>query len=415
MLTKFGLKEIRRNLLLYSLTIVLLTVIFVILTFAITVTVKSTQKYFAIRKIMDSEDGYCLKTQELVNPDNYVFIKNKKELQEIVGANLHAAGQYRITGALVNGELADVWSYDRELLNAYTPNIIEGRWFKEKDYAQGNKLYGVAVSDGSIQVGDTVEVMDWTEESAIDVEIIGLIKDSSSVMGNDAFREVAHDYTDFYYTYSTEGEEKSLLILSNDQLDLCDNVESMETEEPSAIARQQYGILFLTWETEEDRYKVDDFISVAGLGMPIIRESVGEIQIGSEKAIKAQLYNILPVVVCSLILVLLVTISVGTVSVKQQLHNYAIYSLCGLDRERCVFISMTASLCCVVLAFIVSHVGMLFAGWKGWLEDTAVEISLYTVGGCMVIWIIYIGISMLIPGFIIRNKTIKTLLITHRE
>ena len=112
---------------------------------------------------------------------------------------------------------------------------------------------------------------------------------------------------------------------------------------------------------------------------------------------------------------LVVTISVGTVSVKQQLHNYAIYNLCGLSRGNCVRISVVASVFCAMLAFVISHAGILITFLLGMLTDVTFKVSFYSVGACAAVILLYIGVAVLIPNFIIRGKTIKTLLITHRE
>lgn len=411
---KLGLKEIERNLLLYSLVTVLLIVIFTILTFAVTATLVSTKKYIAINKIMDTDNSICYCTQMLFEPDTKIFIKNKEQLTDALNADVHIAAQYEIVGAKVNDNEANVWCYDWKLLDAYRPNIVKGRWFRKQDITDGHTLFGVAVDDGTCAVGDIVSLSDWTEQAFVDVKIIGLIKNSTDVLGFDGYKERTYDYTDFFYTYYSEGEEKPLLLLSNDQLDLCPYIESIQASENAVIARQQRGLLFIQPETDNIREKVNTFM-YAEEGMTSCSESVTEIKAGSKRIILEILNRTLPIVICSFILVLLVTISVGTISVKQQIHNYAIYNLCGLCWRRCILISFTSSVICSVLAFVISHVGMLAAKFSGILSETAFELGFYSIAACLVVQIIYIGISLIIPACILRGKSVKIILTTNRE
>lgn len=411
---KLGLKEIERNLMLYSLITVLLIVIFTMLTFAVTATLLSTKKYIAINKIMDTDDSICYCTQMLFEPDSKIFVKNKEQLKNALNEDVHIAAQYEIVGAEIKDEEANVWSYDWELLDAYCPDIIKGRWFRKQDMTEGHMLFGVAVDDGTYAVGDTVSVTSWAQQDFVDVKIIGLIKNGTDVLGFDAYKAQTYDYTDFFYTYHVEGEEKPLLLLSNDQLDLCPYVESPQVSEDGAIVRQQRGLLFMQLETDQVREEVNAFM-YAEEEMTVCSESAKDIEVGSKRTIDEILKHTLPIVICSFILVFLVTISVGTISVKQQMHNYAIYNLCGLSWNRCIRISFTASVICSVLAFVISHVGMVVAKHLGILSETAFDLDFYTIAVCIIVQVIYIGISLIIPVCILRGKSVKTILITNRE
>lgn len=411
---KLGLKEIKRNLLLYSLVTVLLIVIFAILTFAVSATFRSTQKYISINKIMDSDNSLCYCTEMLFEPDTKLLVKNKKQLLDALNTDARIAGQYEILGSRINDEAANVWCYDWELLDAYRPNIVKGRWFRKQDTTQGDTLFGVAIDDGICAVGDIVALTGWKGDASVDVKIIGLIKDSTDVLGFDGYKDRTYDYTDFFYTYNLEGEKKPLLLLSNDQLDLCPYIESTQVSETAVIARQQKGLLFMTFDTDDSREIANTFM-YAEDGMTSCTEVAGEIKEGSKKIIQEILSRTLPIVIGSFLLVLLVTISVGTVSVKQQIHNYAIYNLCGLSWKRCILISFTGSIICSVIAFVISHIGMLTAKLSGMLLETAFEPGLYTAGACLIVQIIYIGISLIIPACILRGKSVKTILTTNRE
>jgi len=411
---KLGLKEIERNLLLYSLVTVLLIVIFTILTFAVTAALLGTKKYVAVNKIMDTDDSICYCTQMLFEPGSKILVKNKEQLKDALKENVHIAAQYEIVGARIKDREANVWSYDWELLDAYRPNIVKGRWFRKQDMTDENMLYGVAVDDGTYAVGDVVSVTSWAQQAFVDVKIIGLIKNSTDVLGFDAYKAQTYDYTDFFYTYHTEGEEKPLLLLSNDQLDLCPYVESLQASENATIVRQQKGLLFMQPETDQVREEINAFM-YAEEGMALCSESATEIEAGSKRMILGILNRTLPIVICSFLLVLLVTISVGTISVKQQMHNYAIYNLCGLSWGRCTRISFTASVICSVLAFVISHVGMLAARISGILSETAFDVGVYSIAICLIVQIIYIGISLIIPACILRGKSVKIILTTNRE
>ncbi|MCM1498256.1 MAG: hypothetical protein NC124_07285 [Clostridium sp.] len=408
---KLGLKEIKRNMLMYSFVVMLLIVIFVISTFAVAVTRQSIQKYVAVKKVMDRENSVCYCTTMLMDSDTGVLIENKEQLRNVLGMQMHIAGQYAIVGAVADDEEANVWSYDQEIIEAYRPNLVKGRWFREDDVQQKDILYGVAIEGGAWTVGDIVQLEGWEENTAIDVKIIGLIKDSSDVVGLDEYKERTYDYTDCFYTYNLEGEGKPLLLLANDQLD---GVLQAENGKGSIMQRQQQGLIFIALQNAQEQEALNIFMYSSD-GMTLCMESAKEIQAGSEKIIQEILSRTLPVVVCSFILVLLVTISIGTVSVKQQLHNYAIYNLCGLSWGRCTMISFAGSLICSVFAFGISHIGMLAAKFSGALSEAAFEISLFSVGTCLIVQMVYIGISLIIPMCVVKGKSVKSILIANQE
>lgn len=416
MLFKIGQKEFERNIVLNSLIIVLLIIIFCILTISTSSLLNSTNKYRALYSLIDNT-GYFLGTDLLINQETRELIRDKKQLEEILGDNIDVAGQYILPGAFLNGQDANIWSYDWEIIDNYTPSIVKGRWFNKKDIIDTEKIYGVILDTGEYLVGDKVIITNWNNNCPVEIEIIGLLEDSSSVFGYMPFLGNKSNYLDGYYTYNLEFEQVPLLLLSNDQLGKYSyfnpGIEGLEGE---GIQRQQKGAIFITWNNNIADYQnttVEDFIFNSD-NFICFSETLESMKIESDRSIIRQITNILPIIICVFVLVIIATISVSAISVKRQLHNYAIYYICGLKWKDCIYISLIHSFICSSTALIIAYIGILVSKYIGVFSEISLKLGIIQLIICIFVQIIFVGFSLIMPINIIKKTSAKALLNTNK-
>lgn len=164
--------------------------------------------------------------------------------------------------------------------------------------------------------------------------------------------------------------------------------------------------MFLNWKDEDSAFAVQTLMM--NKQQIVISSTDTEIlRLGSITIIKNLLKSILPIVICSFFLAVIATISASTISVKRQLKNYAIYSLCGLSKKGCIKVSMIHSLGCTIGAFLFAWFGVIFAGKLdlhqneiGWLEFMM----------CVLIFMLFNGIAFIVPAGIFRRFSVKDIL-----
>lgn len=412
MLFRIGQKEFQRNRLIDSLIILLLVSIFSILILVTNSLIDSTRKYRMVIKLL-ADDGCFYGVESIVNLENREFIRDNDSLETILGENIIVAGQYILPSATINNEESNIWSYDWSIVQNYKPDIVDGRWFNKADLSNDKEIYGVLLARGEIAVGDKVTIRNWNGECPVEVTIIGLLEDGASVFDFDFYSSKAGDYTDCFYSYLMEYEQLPLLLLLNDQLGLFNyfnpDVEGLQGE---GIARQQEGALFVSW-TEEVLNEQLDYIEHFFRQEPnnILYSIPTQDMINrSKNTVWSLLDNVLPVFICTLILVTIATITVSMISVKKQFHNYAIYYICGLDWNRCLMISVIHSWICSFWALFITVIGTKLISMLNMFENINVEFSLIGWIACILLQLIFVGISILFPYIILQNNSAKSIL-----
>jgi hypothetical protein len=118
----------------------------------------------------------------------------------------------------------------------------------------------------------------------------------------------------------------------------------------------------------------------------------------------------LPILLSVLVLSLLAIVSAGVISVKKQLHNYAIYHICGLPWKQCVFISMGYSASSCLAALLISWLGMGVLRWTGWLQNMAWNLGIWEFFSCVVMALLFVAISLFMPMIVLNGVTAKDVL-----
>jgi len=118
-----------------------------------------------------------------------------------------------------------------------------------------------------------------------------------------------------------------------------------------------------------------------------------------------QIYILLPILICILILTLVSAISVSALSAKRQLKNYAVYYICGLKWKQCALINFYSSLISVLISFVLSIISIIVIIITDSFGETVIELGMWQILSCILIMTIYVLLSVLLPISIIGNNT----------
>lgn len=98
----------------------------------------------------------------------------------------------------------------------------------------------------------------------------------------------------------------------------------------------------------------------------------------------------------------------GAVSVKKQMKNYAIYSICGMPWQRSASISVIATCILAIISFIISIVCVFIITTIN--KVTTINLGIVQLAVCVGVALIYCMISALLPSLIINGTSIKEIL-----
>lgn len=407
MLFKLGLKNLKHNLLMNILTILQMTVAFVILISMISTIVSRFRYYEPIKDFLNSK-GYFYNIQYGINPDTGMTLRTTDEIHDLIEGEDEIAAQY------------DVWleykynddenedtdeaakdhfiSYDDKYAEIFTPELESGHWFDFNRPMQNTIPVVVSKNNYGLKVGDMISL--YCMDAEVKAEIIGVLKDDTKIIDTSFHSKEKIDYRNFYRDYKFEREESAVFLML--QRDLIDK----------SVIMQLNGNVFVTYPdniSEETIEKGDQTMKRMRAAYSQSTEIMKE---NSLEYIFSQIYNLMPIFVCVFILTLVGAISTSALSTKRQLKNYAVYYICGLKWRQCARVNFWSSFLCVMTALVLSVGTVAFIVSTNFLGETVIELGLWQLLGCAIITLLYILLSMILPISIIGknspNQVLKT-------
>lgn len=131
---------------------------------------------------------------------------------------------------------------------------------------------------------------------------------------------------------------------------------------------------------------------------------------GSISYILEELHDYFPVFLCILIFVLVAVISINTITVKKQMHNYAIYYVCGLPWRACARISLLKSCMMSGAALFITAFGIYSNEILGYFSQKILYLGWLQAFVCLLIMAIYVTIAWIIPLHLIQKTSAKQVL-----
>lgn len=333
--------------------------------------------------------------------------------QEKMSATLKNVDKMAFTYSLnitAEGMAIDSYCYDDDLLR-HAPRLKSGVWLTEKNTT--DKLQAViSENEQGIKTGDTITCTQYTFDGGTkdyEVEIIGEMVDYPTIIdiasGHDQ-GSIKYDYRFAFSNYDGESSGITTTDANGNQVKIFGTALLFRASDADRLGVEKglHYLSFISFKDGTPQKTVDENLGIINGalegGTSVTFKSIRE---KSMDYISVELYKILPIIICVLIITLLTTMCLAAISTYSQTRVYGIYYLCGLRWKSCAMINALAafmnSLASIVLAALVFVVGNA----SGLLSSTVIEFGLPQIGFCLLIILISITVSVALPLFILTR------------
>lgn len=127
----------------------------------------------------------------------------------------------------------------------------------------------------------------------------------------------------------------------------------------------------------------------------------------SELYVYEQIIKLLPILICIVLLVIVSTVSISALNVKNGLRTYSIYYVCGSDRRQCLGICflncILTVVTAIVFALLIVNAGSIF----DLSSKTVISMSVTGFFSCAAAVVLQIICSMIMPITLMSKGTLK--------
>lgn len=399
MLLKFAVKNIKRSKLMSLLTVCEMTCAAVI-TLVMVSSVLIRYRYYApFRDMFESKGLYC-EFSSAANKDFYGENKAEDFLadddilpylhspERIAACNIVSCGVMTDKGLLA----VNNFSYNDEVIRRFTPKLKSGRWLNESDKADCIECV-VSKNEYGWENGSRVEI-DLGEKKYTAL-VVGVLEDSSKIVGGFAVHSSNDDFSIFFNPYDHEVEQEPLMIFSSQYLQKLGAVQGLFS-----------GCLITYPESVSDEQLKADQQQLAKYGCAYSM-ALTDLDKNSKQYLYRHLYDMLPIIIVILVLAFVSSLSSSALTTRSRLRDYAVLCVCGMQWKHCVLIELIKS---AVLAAVSLVLTIIAAVCIPQLLSVSIILSWISIGSVSVIVAMFLLVSIAAPYFISKTSTPKQLL-----
>jgi hypothetical protein len=404
---KISFYELKNNIWINILICIQLIIVFV-LAIATSSIIAYHYTYYNNFKDYFESDGYLYNMDYFYLNDNNLIATDSQDIEnELSHADVIASYEPMVNYYDSNGRKLDLASiaYDREIIKRHTPEISEGTWLKPD--SEDDDCIGAVISQNNynIKVGDIIfmnNIFYEYPEKLLKIKIIGVLEDNARIIGytKNTYRNT-RDYSDIYCDYSLDNEDIPMLIMNEESIKYCHEKYDVE-----AFVKGWVFVKFSDDITEDQIIQNETILG--NYAQIATKEDLAEVAVKSQDNLREKLIAILPIFIGAFILTIISSLCSGAVSVKKQMKNYAIYSICGMPWHQSTGISVIATYILTAISFIIS-IGCIFI-ITSINKETTINFGIVQFGVCIGVALIYSIISALLPSLIINGTSIKEIL-----
>ena len=408
---KRSIHELKNNIYINAL-ICIQFVIVLVLSISVSSIVVYYYKYYNSFKDYFESDGYLYITEYVYVNDENSLAYNTDQIEDIL-TGAEVTGTYELWAYYfdADGNPMEMTSigYDDEIIDAFTPELEEGAWLSN-DENDGSYIEAVvSANDDDIQVGDIILVnniyYDNDLEKAFKVKIVGKLSDGAKIVG---YTENAYgangDYRDVYCDYYLEDEETPVLLFNAESF-----LEYAELHGDSDTQPIVNGVLFVTFSEDlTDEEIISNQTILTNYVNRIDKNDLSSIKEKSKDNLEEKVFSIIPIFIGAFVLAIVSSLCSIAVSVKKQMKNYAIYSICGMNWKTSSVISIINTFILAVISLLLSILSVCVISAIN--TETTMCIGAYQLICCVGVIIIYIIISAIMPSLIINGTSINEIL-----
>lgn len=313
----------------------------------------------------------------------------------------------RYAPAIKNKELNyDIYSYDKNVSDMYTPYLKNGIWLNSYiDLINGNIPAVIFQNNFDYQLGDIISGSATTynnENIEVKLQIVGILDEESKIYGNNHSNLMNH-----LSLFDSPNERYEAELLDNTAV-LLILVPNEITEKLDIVSFYDSVNSIVTYDESVSERDNALNTSILNLRYGFKAENIGVVNERSERYIKSQLFILVPISICIVIMALVSSICTSAVITKKNMHKYLIYYLCGMRSRQIDYICMINSLIISAISLSVAY----FISFKAYKTlNIAMQINQYSLPLCVIIALLFIALSMVIPHKMIKNNSLRGLLI----
>lgn len=302
-------------------------------------------------------------------------------------------------------------AYDKELLEAYTPELSEGRWLRDNDdvieAVVSYNAYGLKVGD-SLKVYDTYMLQ---PEAAMTVKIVGVLEDGARITGFPEFSmNSMEDYEDIYsdvysdeYDYEPGGGKKPIILMGIDNINKC-----MAAYDNHSLERQMGGLCFVKYSDDITTEEIIENERLLGTYATYnAKEDLSVVRENSIENIKKRIFAILPIFICVFVLTIISATVSCAISIKKQMRDFTIYGICGMNWNKSALISVIDCIYTAVIGMILCICVVCLNKKFLWFDKTMVDLGMWQAASMFLAFALYVVISAIMPYMLIRGTSLS--------
>ena len=302
-------------------------------------------------------------------------------------------------------------AYDKELLEAYTPELSEGRWLRDNDdvieAVVSYNAYGLKVGD-SLKVYDTYMLQ---PEAAMTVKIVGVLEDGARITGFPEFSmNRMEDYEDIYsdvysdeYDYEPGGGKKPIILMGIDNINKC-----MAAYDNHSLERQMGGLCFVKYSDDITTEEIIENERLLGTYATYnAKEELSVVRENSIENIKKRIFAILPIFICVFVLTIISATVSCAISIKKQMRDFTIYGICGMNWNKSALISVIDCIYTAVIGMILCICVVCLNKKFLWFDKTMVDLGMWQAASMFLAFALYVVISAIMPYMLIRGTSLS--------
>lgn len=302
-------------------------------------------------------------------------------------------------------------AYDKELLEAYTPELSEGRWLRDNDdvieAVVSYNAYGLKVGD-SLKVYDTYMLQ---PEAAMTVKIVGVLEDGARITGFPEFSmNSMEDYEDIYsdvysdeYDYEPGGGKKPIILMGIDNINKC-----MAAYDNHSLERQMGGLCFVKYSDDITTEEIIENERLLGTYATYnAKEDLSVVRENSIENIKKRIFAILPIFICVFVLTIISATVSCAISIKKQMRDFTIYGICGMNWNKSALISVIDCIYIAVIGMILCICVVCLNKKFLWFDKTMVDLGIWQAASMFLAFALYVVISAIMPYMLIRGTSLS--------
>ncbi len=312
------------------------------------------------------------------------------------------------------------YAYDEPLMRMNTPEMIEGTWcISNPDDSMAN----VMVNESSgYHVGDIIALPYESGPETVDLRVAGVYDERAKLLllnGAAANAEIR----DYRFLLSEVDSIQPDSAWSNDSNSMEEiqkkgqlNIFMSTTEAEKYFNKDEHlangWVGVVTYEdglTIDEKTKNDEMLRVAFCN-PTISLTTDAMLENSYNYAMEQVYALVPVLVSVLVLFVISMISVNSVSAVRKQRTYMVYRICGLQWQRCVWITGLKaafnSVCAIAICFVLMYIKQKY----NLFDELLIATGWGQVAFCLLFAIVNIIFAMSISSVILRRAEIRKIL-----